>query len=141
MRTAEPWAATGRLFRLDLRLDRLRILVWVLALTGTAYATVLGLERTFPDGESRQARAARLANPSAIMLTGPAFGAVDYTLGAMTVNELSLSFLVPTAVMSILLTSRHLRAEEESGRLEVVRALPVGRFAPVPPPPRQPCVP
>ena len=32
--------------------------------------------------------------------------------------------------MSIMLASRHVRAEEESGRLEVVRALPVGRFAP-----------
>ncbi len=32
--------------------------------------------------------------------------------------------------MSILLVVRHTRAEEESGRLEVVRALPVGRFAP-----------
>ncbi|MEX5298027.1 polyketide antibiotic transporter [Kocuria sp. CPCC 205292] len=130
MRTAEPWAATGRLFRLYLRLDRVRILVWVLALTGTVYATVLALEETFPDGETRQARAALLDNPSAVMMTGPAFGADDYTLGAMTVNELSLSVLVATAIMSILLASRHVRAEEESGRLEVVRALPVGRFAP-----------
>ena len=58
MRTAEPWAATGRLFRLNLRLDRVRILVWVLALTGTVSATVLALEETFPDGEARRARAA-----------------------------------------------------------------------------------
>ena len=43
MRTAEPWAATGRLFRLNLRLDRVRILVWVLALTGTVSATALAL--------------------------------------------------------------------------------------------------
>ncbi len=130
MRTAEPWTATGRLFRLNLRLDRVRILVWVLALAGTVYGTVLALEETFPDGEARQARAALLDNPSAVMMTGPAFGADDYTLGAMTANELSLSVLVATAVMSILLASRHVRAEEESGRLEVVRALPVGRFAP-----------
>ena len=107
MRTAEPWAATGRLFRLNLRLDRVRILVWVLALTGTVSATVLALEETFPDGEARQARAALLDNPSAVMMTGPAFGADDYTLGAMTVNELSLSVLVATAIMSILLASRH----------------------------------
>ncbi|MFI7482501.1 ABC transporter permease [Kocuria sp. M1R5S2] len=130
MRGAGPWAATGRLFRLNLRLDRMRVLVWTLAISGTVWATVRALEQTFPDGQSRQARAALLDNPSAIMMTGPAFGADDYTLGAMTVNELSLSILVATAVMSILLVSRHVRAEEESGRLEVVRALPVGRFAP-----------
>ena len=130
MRTAEPWAATGRLLRLNLRLDRVRTLVWVLALAGTVWGTVLTLETTFPDDQARQARAALLESPAAIMMTGPAFGADDYTLGAMTVNELSLSVLVATAVMSILLASRHVRAEEESGRLETVRALPVGRFAP-----------
>jgi ABC-2 type transport system permease protein len=129
-RTADPWTGTRRLFLLNLRLDRLRILVWVLALGGTVWATVLALETTFPDGQSRQARAALLDNPSAVMMTGPAFGADDYTLGAMTVNELSLSVLVATAIMSVLLVSRHVRAEEESGRLEVLRALPVGRFAP-----------
>ncbi|MFC6258137.1 polyketide antibiotic transporter, partial [Kocuria oceani] len=130
MRTAEPWAATGRLFRLNLRLDRVRVLIWVLALAGTVWGTVRTLETTFPDDQARQARAALLENPAAVMMTGPAFGADDYTLGAMTVNELSLSVLVATAVMSILLASRHVRAEEESGRLETVRALPVGRFAP-----------
>ncbi|MEF3119703.1 polyketide antibiotic transporter [Kocuria flava] len=130
MSTGAPWTATGRLLRLNLRLDRVRLLVWVLALAGTVYGTVGALRETFPDGQARQARAALLENPAAIMMTGPAFGADDYTLGAMTVNELSLSVLVAAAVMSILLAGRHVRAEEESGRLEVLLALPVGRFAP-----------
>ena len=130
MRTAEPWAGAGRLFRLNLRLDRWRILVWSLALGLTVWGTVGALEAAFPDGEARRARAALLDDPSVVMMTGPAFGTENYTLGAMTVNELSLSVLVATAIMSILLASRHVRAEEESGRLEVIRALPVGRFAP-----------
>src|SRR5690606_18347525 len=35
------------------------------------------------------------------------------------------------AVMSILLVARHTRQDEEAGRLEVIRSLPVGRLAQV----------
>lgn len=124
------FTGTLRLWRVFLRLDRLRIPLWVLALALTMWATVVELEVAFPDAESRQARAALMTSPSAIMMAGPAFGLDDYTFGAMVANEISLTMLVAVAIMSILLAVRHTRAEEESGRMEVLRALPIGRFAP-----------
>ncbi|WP_232847838.1 ABC transporter permease [Occultella kanbiaonis] len=126
----EPWAGTGDLLRLALRRDRVRILIWFVAIVGTVAATVPALEVAYPDEAARQARAALLTNPSAVMMTGPAFGLEDYTLGAMVANELSLSLFVAVAVMSILLTVRHTRSEEESGRTELLRGLPVGHYAP-----------
>jgi ABC-2 type transport system permease protein len=71
-----------------------------------------------------------LDNPSAVMMTGPYFAADHYTFWAMVANELLLYILVPAAIMSILLTVRHTRAEEEAGRLEMTRSLPTGRLAP-----------
>lgn len=125
-----PWAGTAALLRLYLRLDRVRIAVWALAVYGTVAGSIATLLETYPTQESLQARAALLSNPSAVMMTGPAFGREHYTFGAMVANELSLWVLVAAAIMSVLLVVRHTRAEEEAGRLEVVRALPVGRFAP-----------
>lgn len=125
-----PWAGTGALVRLFLRLDRMRIAVWALALWGTVAGSIATLLETYPTPESLQARAALMSNPSAVMMSGPAFGLDDYTFGAMVANELSLWTLLPAGIMSVLLVVRHTRTEEESGRLEALRALPVGRFAP-----------
>lgn len=126
----EPWAGTLRLWLLALRLDRVRIAVWTLAVAVGLWATAVSLDTTFPDAAARQARADLMGNPSAMLLTGPAYGLDNYTLGAMLANEMSLILLVAVAIMSILLAVRHSRAEEESGRLEMVRSLAVGRFAP-----------
>lgn len=127
---AELFAGTGRLVRLFLRLDRLRITGWALSFLALVAGSVVSLEATYPTPESLQARAALMDNPSAIIMTGPAFALDSYTFGAMLANELSLWVFLPAAIMSVLLAVRHTRAEEESGRLETLRALPVGRFAP-----------
>lgn len=120
---------TGALFRLDLRRDRWRILIWTLAVGLGVYGSVVALEEAFPTPESIQARGSLLTNPATLMMTGPAFAADDYTFGAMVANDLSLYVFLAVGIMAILQTVRHTRAEEESGRLEMVRALPVGRFA------------
>lgn len=120
----------GWLLRLHLRFDRVRLCVWTVGFLVVVWASVLAVREAYPTPESLQTRAQLLHNPAAIMMTGPLFGADDYTLGAAVANELMLYVLVPAAIMSVLLVVRHTRAEEESGRLELVRALPVGRFAP-----------
>ena len=126
----QPFAGAALLLRMNLRLDRWRILIWFLAITLTTWATAVSLEEVYPEPQARQARAELMSNPSAVMMSGPAFGLDNYTLGVMTANEVSLSLMVAVAIMSILLVVRHTRAEEESGRLEMVRALPMGAYAP-----------
>lgn len=119
----------GHLLRLHLRRDRVRLVVWVLAFLVLVPASVAAMDAAYPDQASLQARAQLLDNPAAIMMTGPLFSVDNYTFGAMVANELSLWTILPAAIMGVLFTSRHTRAEEESGRLEMLRALPVGRYA------------
>lgn len=123
------FTGTGHLLRLSLRRDRIRLPVWTLVFLILVYASVAAMEVAYPDQESLQARAMLLNNPAAIMMTGPLFGVDNYTFGAMVANELALWTFLPAGIMGVLFMTRHTRAEEESGRLEMLRALPVGRFA------------
>ena len=125
-----PWAGTRHLLRLALRRDRVRIPVWVLALAATAGATVPALEATYAGQQGAAARGALTDNPAGVLMLGPSFGETSPSLGAMTANELGMTLYVATAVMAVLLTVRHTRAEEAAGRVDVLRALAVGRFAP-----------
>lgn len=118
------------LVRLYGRLSRRGILIWTLALLVLVPASILAVQDAYPDQAALDARAALLDNPSAVMMTGPAFAADRYTLWAMVANELFLYVLIPAAIMSVLLTVRLTRDEEETGRLEMLRALPTGRLAP-----------
>ena len=125
------YAATPFVLRLYLRLERRWILVWAVSFLTLMYLSVIAMEQAYPTQEALQARAGLMSNPAAIMMTGPAFALDDYTFGAMLANELSLWTYIPAAIMSILLAVRRSRGEEETGRLEVLAAMPLGRHAPV----------
>lgn len=127
---ASPLTGLGSLVRLYGRISRRTILIWTLAALVLVPATIVTMEEAYPDQGALDARAMLLDNPSAVMMTGPFFAAEQYTFWAMVANELFLYVLIPAAIMSVLLTVRHTRAEEEAGRLEMTRALPTGRLAP-----------
>lgn len=122
-------AGTGVLLRFAIRVDRVRLAVWVLSLGLLTVYAANGLRLVYPTAADRQARAALIRTPAGVLLTGPGYGTTDYTLGAMIANELSLSVLAAVAVMSIQLVVRRTRAEEEDGRAELLRAGAVGRLA------------
>jgi ABC-2 type transport system permease protein len=127
----QTFAGTTELLRFALRRDRRRLVIWVLALGGLTVYSAVGLGAIYPTAAERQARAAVISNPAGVLLSGPGFGTDDYTLGAMIANELALTVMVAAAIMSIQLVVRHTRAEEESGRAELVRAAAVDRRAPL----------
>lgn len=129
-RAVGPLTGLRSLLRLHLRLARRGILIWTLAVLVLVPASIYAMEDVYPDQAALDARATLLDNPSAVMMTGPFFAADHYTFWAMVANELLLYLLVPAAIMSILLTARLTRGEEESGRLELLRSLPTGRLAP-----------
>jgi ABC-2 type transport system permease protein len=122
-------AGTGRLLRFMVRRDRLRLLVWPLGVA-LLYAGALGEYVILGDDPAAMtARAALMTTPAMISMAGPGYGVDDYTPGAAVANELILWLVLTLAVMSILQVVRHTRAEEESGRSELVRAGAVGRHA------------
>ncbi|WP_426594108.1 ABC transporter permease [Cellulomonas sp. McL0617] len=126
-----PASGTGGLVRVALRLDRFRTIVWALSVSVIVLGALSALNTAYATPEARQARATLISSPAATALAGPGYGLDDYTIGAMTANEIGLWIMIPVAIMSLLTVTRHLRAAEEDGRLELVRSAPVGRDAPV----------
>ncbi|MCL2091716.1 MAG: hypothetical protein FWH11_11065 [Micrococcales bacterium] len=123
-------AGTGLLLRFMLRRDRVRLGVWTVSVVALWGYVVVAFGALYSTPEERQSRAALMDTPASIMMTGPGYGLDDYSVGAMMANELLLWIVIALAVMSILEVVRHTRAEEESGRSELVRAGVVGRHAP-----------
>jgi ABC-2 type transport system permease protein len=125
----QSFVATGDLVRFALRRDRIKLPIWVGAIgLGMLYA-VSALPTVYSTPEERQVRAELMDSPASTMMSGPGYGLDNYTLGAMITNEMVLYLAIPAAMMSIFLIVRHTRAEEETGRAELVRSAVVGRHA------------
>ena len=77
-----------------------------------------------------QAAAASKGNAAAIAFNGPAQG-LD-TVGGQVAFQAGAMGLVVVALMSVLMIGRLTRGEEEAGRLELLRSLPVGPRRPTP---------
>ncbi|WP_059017286.1 hypothetical protein [Mycobacterium sp. M26] len=126
---ASPLTGTGALVRFALRRDRVRLSVWISALTLMMVYAPNGIKLAYPDEAQRQARVNLLKTPAGIMLGGPMFGGNETDLGVMMANELMLTLIVAASILAILTVIRHTRAEEESGAAELVLSSVVGRHA------------
>lgn len=122
-------AGTLTLVRFIFRRDRVRVPVWIGSLVALVLMTAAILPESFPTLAERQVRGELTANPAVRFLFGPGFKPSEYTYGAMLANELMGMMLILVALMSLFMISRHTRAEEETGRVELVRASAVGRHA------------
>lgn len=119
---------TGTLLRLALRLDRVRLTVWVLLLAVMPAATAAQYLQLYPTEESLQAVTGVLTNPSLVALNGPLFAV---SLGALTAWKIGTTEFILVGLMSVFTVVRHTRTEEETGRQELVNAGVVGRYAPL----------
>jgi ABC-2 type transport system permease protein len=120
---------TTTLIRLAVRRDRTRLIGWVVALgafTAAVAASVTGLYVTAED----RATAAAFGAASVVVrvFDGPASGP---GIGSLVVAELFGIVSVLVAILAIQTVVRHTRAEEESGRSELVGSAIVGRDAPL----------
>ncbi len=120
---------TATLTRFILRRDRVRILVWVVAIVLLVVVTAASVKGLYPTQAALdEAAAVTHGNAAAIALNGPDQG-LD-TLGGQVAFQVGAFGLVVVALMSMFMVGRETRAEEEAGRLELVRAMAVGRHAP-----------
>ncbi len=120
---------TSVLARFIVRRDRVRIAVWIVsiaALIAISAASVKGLYPTQADLDL--AAKASAGNAAAIAFNGPAQG-LDTVGGEVAFNSGAFG-LVVVALMSLLMIGRLTRGEEEAGRLELLRSLPIGSSAP-----------
>lgn len=120
---------TPRLVRLALRRDRIRLSVWLLALTVSTVAVAFSLSNLYADPVNRQEIAATMNSPAGLAMSGPERYLEDYHFGAIMGHQMLAFTGLLAAIMSVLIVVRHTRSEEESGRAELVRASVVGRHA------------
>ncbi|WP_024799975.1 ABC transporter permease [Nocardia sp. BMG51109] len=127
LRGAADFTGTLRLLRLYLRRDRIVLPLWVLLLSaplGTTY--VKSVESVYPN-EADLAGFARmiLSSPAQLAMYGPIY---NTTLGAAGMWKAG-AFHSLIAIATILTVIRHTRAEEETGREELLASTRVGRYA------------
>jgi len=123
---------TGRLIRLVLRRDRLRLTLWVGSLVVLMAVSAQQVRTLYRSSEAMDAYAATVrGNPALVIFAGPGYGLDHPTIGAVLVNETSLWMALACALMSVFLVNRHTRAEEESERADLIRSTIVGRHAPI----------
>jgi len=118
----------GELVRLVLRRDRVRVVVWTVSVVALVAASAAAIAALFPtQALLDQAAVASAGDASVIVFNGPPQG-LD-TIGGEVAFQSGSAVLVAVALMSLLAVVRSTRAEEESGRAELVRAARVGRHA------------
>jgi ABC-2 type transport system permease protein len=116
---------TVALTRFILRRDRIRILIWIVAIIVLAALTAAGIKGLFPTQAALdQMAVATQHNAAAIAFNGPAQGL--NTVGGQVAFQFGAGGMVLVALMSLFMVGRLTRGEEEAGRLELVRSLPVG---------------
>lgn len=129
---ASPRPAAARtlsaLLRQRLRRDRWQLLIWLLSIGLLAAFSAAAIDQTYGDAASR-AELVRLAiaNPTILLLRGLPGGT---GLAAVTFFEIYTFLALLAGLMSTFLAVRHSRAEEESGRAELIGSTPAGRLLP-----------
>lgn len=120
----------GGSLRLALRRDRARLPLWALGVAAfTAYCSQ-ALRLAVPKESDLAAMASLMSGPAGVVLVGPGYGFEQPSHAAVFAGGYGLYVALLAACMSILLVLRHTRAEEESERLELLRALPLARSTP-----------
>ncbi|OBG27839.1 ABC transporter permease [Mycobacterium sp. 852002-51057_SCH5723018] len=115
------------MLRLFLRRDRVSLPLWVLLLSVPLATVYVGsIEKVYPSQAARAAFAASItASPAQRALYGQVY---NDGLGAVGIWKAGMFHLL-IAVAVILTVIRHTRADEETGRTELVDSTAVGRYA------------
>ncbi|MEZ0094680.1 ABC transporter permease [Streptacidiphilus sp. EB129] len=126
---ARQTTGAGPLLGLALRRDKVMLPCWLYAAVGSVAVTGISFGKLYPTALSREVFAATINQSASLRAVyGPIFGT---GIGGLTAWRMAAFGGVIVALMSSLLVVRHSRAEEETGRLELIGAGAVGRGAPL----------
>jgi ABC-2 type transport system permease protein len=122
-------AGARELAKLALRRDRIMLPVWIYALTAISLSGGYALKLVYKTAAARESLAASVhTTPALKFLYGQFYGD---SLGALIAWRYLMYAALGAALMSIFLVVRHTRADEETGRLELIGSTAVGRHAPL----------
>jgi ABC-2 type transport system permease protein len=125
---AHEFAGTWHLTRLALRRDRVVLPIWIVLLSVVPASTVNTFTQFYPTVADRLAlQAGANANPSYALLYGPPFDLT--TAGGFIAWRMAGFLALLTGLMVVFTVTRHTRAEEDTGRAELLASAVVGRYA------------
>jgi ABC-2 type transport system permease protein len=121
------FSGTLSTLRLYLRRDRITLPLWVLLLSVPLATVYVGsIEKVYPTAAARAEFAASImASPAQRALYGPVY---NDSVGAVGIWKAGMFHLL-IAVAVILTVIRHTRADEETGRTELIDSTAIGRYA------------
>lgn len=127
---AGPFVGTAALLRLALRRDRILLPSWIVGLAAMAAFSVAATKDLYGSAAARvEAADAINATASLVALYGKVYD--PSSLGALSLIKMTAFGCALVSVVWVFLVVRHTRSEEEAGRLELVAAGAVGRWAPL----------
>jgi polyether ionophore transport system permease protein len=122
------FTAATSLLRVAIRLDRVRLALWVVIISGVTVATASSFASLYADVAERRTFANSInSNPALVAMIGHVYN--TDTTGGLTAWRMCSTAGILIALMSLLTVNRHTRADEESGRLELLGSAVTGRFA------------
>jgi len=123
-------AGTGTLLRFMLRRERRSLPWWLLGIGVLLAYQSVGSQSLYDTPEKlARLRETLGANTATIAFSGPP--ELLESIGGEVVFEIFAYLAVLTALMNMFLIVRHTRADEDTGRAELIRSARVGRHAPL----------
>lgn len=110
-----------------LKRERVISSIWLVILVLFSVSLVPGLAQMFSDQDEMATFAQTFSDPTMLAMLGPLYDA--NSIGGMFAFMMLLWTQIAVGLMNVFLVVRHTRADEELGRVEVIRSLPVGRLA------------
>ncbi|MDR2493043.1 MAG: ABC transporter permease subunit [Coriobacteriales bacterium] len=123
---SQTLAKCGQTLRFILRLDRVWLPVWLVGCLVLALATLQLFPGFAQTEEELTVFGEMLKNPAVVAMCGPAYGD-GITFGIMYTQMMLVWTACLVGIMNVLLVLRHSRRDEEEGRTELIRSLPVGK--------------
>lgn len=122
------FAQLGRYFRFVVRRERISSLIWGVCIAGSAAMFAALYPGLLPGQPEIVQMGVMMSNPAMVAMMGNVYGADQLSQASLMAQECLIWYLITIAVMNIFLINRHTRVDEEQGRLEIIRALPVGKL-------------
>ena len=117
---------SSKLMAFTLKRDKFWLPIWLIAVIVSAISFAPLFPALAETKEEIAILAETMKSPVMVALTGPIYGD-EYTYGIMFIQTMLVWLIILVAIMNIFFVVRHTRKDEEDGRIEILRSLPVGK--------------
>lgn len=120
---------TFTLFKVMLRQDQKKLLIWLASLIAITLMTAVLYPSVYQDQDDLIAFAYTMQNPVMKVMLGGGYPPEVYNTALTFAHEMFLFTIIAVAIMNIMFSTKLMRNDEEEGRVELIKSLPVGRYS------------